>query len=409
MRADGRDGLGPIPTGRGGANQAFSDNAEMILDNPASMVNVTEGRGLIELGVATATTTGQYSNSFGADVNAKVRPAPGPVLGITRKTPDGQWAFGIGLFAPDSFGADFGEVDTAVFGPSPMSSRGDSVKLVPAVAYRATDRLALGASLGIGLSYASFNGPQFLQTGPLSGMPILIDARGTGVAPVGAIGMQYQLTDDTRIGATYTTQSNFWLRGATNATFVDGFPIESRFDSKMRLRWPGNLAFGIKHDLSPRRRIATDLVWTNWSRAFSNFNLILSDPSNPAVHTLLNSFGGSLPIHQDLPLNWSNTVTFRFGFETDLGDSNVLRLGYDYQPNPSPNPTFNPYFGGGMQQAFSLGLSHKLRHTTLNAAYQYAFGPARYVGDSTLVGGEFTASTYQADAHYATMSLSIPY
>src|SRR5690606_10450962 len=76
-----RDGLGPIPTGRGGVNQAFSDNAEMIVDNPSSMVNV-EGDGLIEIGVATAIATSNYADAYGNDVNSKVRPLPGPVLGI---------------------------------------------------------------------------------------------------------------------------------------------------------------------------------------------------------------------------------------------------------------------------------------------------------------------------------------
>ncbi len=409
IRADGRDGLGPIPTGRGGVNQAFSDNAEMILDNPASMVNVVEGRGLIELGVATGISTGDYTDSFGNDVNAKVRPEPGPVLGITKKTPDGQWAFGIGLFAPNSFGASYGELENPIFGPSLMRSKGTLVKLQPAMAYRATDRLALGLSVGVGLSYASFDGPQFLQSGPLAGMPVLLDAEGTGVAPIGAVGMQYQLTDDTRIGATYTAQSNFWLRGATNATFFDGSFVESRFHSKIHLRWPRNVACGIKHDLCPHRRIAADVVWTDWSAAYRNVNLVMYDPSNPAIQSLLAAAGGSLPVKQDLPLRWTDTVTFRLGYETDLDDHHVLRCGYDYQPNPSPNATFNPYFGGGLQHVFSMGFSRKLRHTILNAAYQYAFGPTRHVGTSALVGGQFDNSTHQADAHYATMSLSIPY
>jgi long-subunit fatty acid transport protein len=411
MRADGRDGLGPIPTGRGGVNQAFSDNAEMILDNPASMVNV-KGDGLCELGVATTITTSNYSDSYGNDVNSKVRPQPGPVLGITKKTPDGQWAFGVGLFAPSAFGTSYGQLNNPTFGPNVMSSRGDLVKLLPAMAYRATDRLALGFSLGVGLSYASLDGPQFLQSGPLAGVPVLLDSQGTGVAPIGALGMQYQLTDKTRIGATYTAQSNFWLRGATNATFFDGSLVESRFHSKIHLRWPRTLAFGVKHDLCPHRRIAADLVWTDWASAFSDVNLVMYDPSNPAIQALLAGAGGSLPIKQKLPLRWTDTVTFRLGYETDLSEVDVLRCGYDYDPNPSPNATFNPYFGGGRQHVFSLGFSHKLQRAQraiFNAAYQYAFGPTRHVGASALVGGQFDNSTYQADAHYATMSLSIPY
>jgi long-subunit fatty acid transport protein len=188
--------------------------------------------------------------------------------------------------------------------------------------------------------------------------------------------------------------------------------VESRFHSKIHLRWPRTLAFGVKHDLCPHRRIAADLVWTDWASAFSEVNLVMYDPSNPAIQALLAGAGGSLPIKQKLPLRWTDTVTFRLGYETDLSEVDVLRCGYDYDPNPSPNATFDPYFGGGRQHVFSLGFSHKLQRAQraiFNAAYQYAFGPTRHVGASALVGGQFDNSTYQADAHYATMSLSIPY
>ncbi len=403
-----RDGLGPIPTGRGGANQAFADNAEMILDNPASMVNV-DGDGLIELGVATAISTSHYSDSYGNDVNAKVRPQPGPVLGITRKTPSGQWAFGVGLFAPSAFGASYGALNNPTFGPSLSSSKGALVKLVPAMAYRATDRLALGLSLGVGLSYAAFNGPAFLQSGSLAGTPALLDTRGTGVAPVGAFGMQYKLTENTRIGATYTSQSTFWMHGATNATLFDGSFIASRFDSKIHLRWPRSVAIGIKHDLCPHRRIAVDMVWTDWAHAFSDINLVLYDPSNPAIRAALATAGGSLPVNQDVPLRWTDTVAFRLGYEADLSDVDVLRLGYDYQPSPAPDSTFNPFLGGVRQHVFSIGFSRKLRRVIFNAAYQYSHGHPRHVGTSSLIGGQFNGSTYRANAHFATMSLSIPY
>lgn len=402
------NGLGPIPTGRGGVNQSWADNAEMILDNPASMVNV-DGQGLIELGVATGIPTSNFSDAFGNSVNAKVRPQPGPVLGITRKTRDGNWAFGFGVFEPSGFGASYGALNNPVFGSSLLSSHATLIKIIPAVAYRATDRLAVGASLGVGLSYAAFNGPQFMQSGPLVGVPVLLDARGTGVTPVWAVGMQYRLTDKTRMGATYTAQSSFWLRGATNATFFDGSFIDSRFDSKIRLRWPRSVAVGIRHDFCPHRRIAADVVWTDWANAFSDINLVLYDPSNPAIQALLAAAGGSLPVNQNMPLRWTNTVTFRLGYEGDLSDVDVLRLGYDYHSSPSPDSTFNPYVTDTLQHVFSIGFSRKLRRTIFNVAYQYSFGPTRRIDTSALVGGQFNGSTFRADTHFATMSFSIPY
>ncbi len=119
--------------------------------------------------------------------------------------------------------------------------------------------------------------------------------------------------------------------------------------------------------------------------------------------------GGSLPVNQNLPLRWKDTVSFRIGYETDLSDTNVLRLGYDYHPSPTPDSTFNPYLNAVRQHVFSIGFSHKLRRAIFNAAYQYVYSPTRNVDTSALAGGQFDDSTFRTASQYATMSLSIPY
>lgn len=408
--ADGliRNGVGPISTGRGGTNQAFADNAVIILDNPAAMVNVA-GCGLAEAGVDTVITTADYSDSFGNDVSAKIRPLPVPVLGIIKKSYDERWAVGLGAFAPAGFGVSFGVVENPATGPSLMRSLGAMGKLLGAVAHRPTDRLAVGLSVGIGFSYASLDGPTILQSGGLAGVPAILDVEGTGVAPVGSVGMQYQLTPNTVIGATYTEQSNFWLHGATNATLFPGFLVESRFNSKLRISWPRSVAVGIKHDLCPHRRISADVIWFDWAHAFTQIDLVLYDPSNPAIAAILAGAGESLPMTQAFPMRWTNTVSMRLGYETDVTDLDTLRCGYVYHSSPSPDSTLNPYFDGVLKHAFSIGYSRKARRVIVNAAYQYNFGPTRHVGTSGLIGGQFDNSTFRADAHFAMLSLLLPF
>lgn len=408
--ADGlmRDGVGPISTGRGGTNQGFADNSAIILDNPAAMVNV-DSCGLAELGVDTVITTTNYSDSFGNDVNGKVRPLPAPVIGMIKKSCDGRWALGFGAFAPAGFGASSGVLANPLTGPALLRSMGAMGKLLPAVAYRATDRLSVGLSVGIGFSYASLDGPVILQSGGLAGVPAILDVEGTGVAPCGSVGLQYQLTPDTVIGATYTEQTNFWLHGGTNATILPGFVVESHFDSKVHLRWPRSVALGIKHDLCEHRRIAADVLWYDWSHAFSDIELVLYNPSNPAIPVILAGAGESLPVHQAFPLRWTDTVSMRLGYETDVTDIDTLRFGYVYHASPSPDSTLNPYFDGVLQHAFSLGYSRKAGRAIVNAAYQYTYGPTRHVDTSALVGGQFNDTTYSAQAHFAMLSLLFPF
>ena len=399
-QADGLilDGVGPISGGRGGTNQGFSDNAAIILDNPAGMMNVA-GEGLAELGIDTVTPVVNYSDPYN-DVQSKVRPLPLPNLGYIRKSANGQWAWGIGAFVPAGFGASYGVMNEPNTGANLLRSQGGMAKLLPALSFRATERLSLGIAVGIGFSYASFEGPLYLQSPPLAGVPAILDMEGTGVAPVGSVGMQYKLTEKTTIGATYTEQSNFWLHGSTNATLLPGFLIESRFNSKFKLKWPRSVAVGIKHDICPHRRVSADVIWYDWAHAFNNIELAFYDASNPFLPGQVN---------QTLPLNWTNSVSMRLGYETDVTDVDTFRFGYVYHSSPSPDSTLNPYLDGILEHGFSLGYSRKFSRATLNAGYQYYFGDTRHVDTSGLIGGQFNDSTMKAEAHIAMLSLLVPF
>ena len=407
--ADGlvRDGLGPISTGRGGTNQAFADTAVIILDNPGALVNVA-GNGLAEAGVDTVVTVVDYSNPFN-DVNSKIRPLPMPVLGYVHKSEDGRWAWGVGAFAPAGFGASYGVLDNPVLGPNLYRSIGGMAKILPALSYRVNDRLSIGGSVGIAFSHVELDGPFFMQSPPLTGLPAILDLQGTGVAPTGSVGMQYQLTERTVLGASYTEQTNFNLRGHVQAVLLPGFPLSSDFDTKIHMKWPRSVAVGLKHELCPHRRISADVIWYDWAHAFDQINLQLSNPSNPIVAAILAGAGGSLPVNDVFPLNWTNTVSMRLGYEWLPNDRDTWRTGYVYHGSPVPDSTLNPYLDGVLNHAFSLGYSRNLGRAVFNAAYQYNFGKNRHVDDSIIVGGDFDNTSLNAQAHFAMLSLLCPF
>lgn len=405
--ADGlvRDGIGPISTGRGGTNQGFADNAAIILDNPGAMVNV-DGEGLAELGADTVISSVQYSDPFN-DVQSRTRPLPMPVLGFVQKSEDGQWAWGIGAFAPAGFGAAYGNLNNPLLGTNNYRSIGGLAKILPGISYGVTDRLAIGITVGIAFSDAELRGPLFFQQPPLQGLPAITSLHGSGVAPTGSVGMQYQLAEDVMLGATYTEQTNFDLHGGSDAGLLLGPPfgvISSHFDSKFRLKWPRSVAVGLKYDLCPHRRFSADVIWYDWAHAFDQINFQFSNPTNPIVGAL-----APLPIKDVLPLNWVDSVSLRLGYEWETSERDTCRVGYAYHHSPSPNSTLNPYVDGVLEHAFSVGFSRKLDRAVFNAAYQYSFGPQRDVTNSALVGGLFDNTTLAAQAHFAMFSLLFPF
>jgi long-chain fatty acid transport protein len=330
-----------------------------------------------------------------------------PVIGYINKSEDEQWAWGLGVFAPAGFGASYGEVTSPVLGPSLYRSIGGLAKILPGASYRINDRLSVGMTVGIGITDIGLRGPWVMQSGPLTGVPANMVLTGFGVTPTGSVGFQYQFTEDTMLGLTYTEQSNMKLHGGANASIPlgGGLELSSHFDAITRICWPRSVAFGMKHDLCEHRRISADVIWYDWAHAFDEVSLTLTNPTNPAVPIIL----GTSKITDHLPLDWRNSISMRLGYEFETSEISTWRAGYAYHGAPPPDSTLNPYLDGILRHAFSLGYTRKLPRADLNLAYQYTFGPTQFVTDSSLVGGDFDNSSLNAQAHFAMISLLFPF
>ena len=403
--ADGlvRDGVGPISTGRGGTNIAHSDNGAILLDNPAGMVN-TSVHGFGEIGIDAVLCDLDYSDPENPDVEGQTRLYPSPEVAYVRKSCDGCWAFGIGVFAPAGFGANY-DMTNPITGPSLYKSFGMLAKVLPGVAVKVTDRLSVGATLGVGYSHVELEGPFFLQTGALMGAPTNFDLLTNGVTAVGSVGLQYQLSNRTTLGVCYTEESNFELDGTARADVygLAPFPISSAFDAKMNIAWPRSLGVGVKHDVTACHRVSADVIWYDWSNAFDRLDITLTNPSFPM-------FAMAFPtIRDSFPLGWDDTVSVRLGYEWEANACDIWRLGYVYHDSPVSDATLAPYVDGVLEHAFSVGYSRRCSGYVLNLAYQYSFSPERTVGDSAIVGDDFSNSTFEAKAHWFGVSVVKPF
>lgn len=393
--ADGviRDGLGAISSGRGGANIAHSDNGEILLDNPAAMVNV-QGRRLFELSADLLMTDIRYRQPPEDDAFALFRPSGLPQLSLIRTSPGGRGAVGLGLFAPAGFTAEF-DLINPIMGEQRYRSLGALVKILPGAAYRLTDRLSVGGTLGVAATHIELEGPLFLQTGLLRGAHSLLDLQATGAALCWSAGLQYQLGERTVLGATYSSESRFHLDGKVTAD-VFGLapdPLHSDFDARVDLTWPRSVGLGIKHSLCPHRRVSADVIWYDWPHAFDTLGLRLANPTNG----MFAPFG---PISDQFPLHWRDSVSLRAGYEYFFRPGRVLRAGYVYHPNQIPEGTLTPYIPAILEHAFSIGYGRRLGNWSVDLAYQFSFGPDQHVTTSDFVGGDFENSQIEARAHW---------
>ncbi|MBN2577673.1 MAG: outer membrane protein transport protein [Pirellulales bacterium] len=392
------NGLSPRSIGRGGTNLGFSDNGAILCDNPAAMVNI-DGQRMIDLGVDMILTDLDYSNPRNAG-ESFINLCPLPQVALLRKSADGNWAYGVGLFVPAGFSGNYSLVSTVpVSGPQQYRSFGMLAKILPGVAYRATDRLSIGATLGVGFNHVELKGPYYIQGSSIfHGVPTLMGVRENGATLIWSAGLQYLLTDATTLGLAYQSESRFKMSGDASVTIPS--LMSSDFDAGMDITWPQTLGLGVRHELCPHRIISADVIWTRWSTAFNNFNLRLTNPSNPFFPAALN---------EQVPLHWSDGLSVRLGYERVLTGGQILRLGYCHCNNPIPKETLTPYIQGIAEHAFSAGYGFLYRRWNVDLAYMYSFSPEITVGASDFIGGDFDGGVHQAQAHCLSLSLMRQY
>lgn len=398
--ADGviRDGIGAVSTGRGGVNIGFADTGQMILENPAAIVNMPSMR-LREFGFDLLFSDLDYTDTDNPRTSAANNPFPMGQLSVAFKNPNSDLGIGFGIFPQAGFASEYD-----INGPVPISglqnykSVGALVRFLPAISYRITERLSIGANLGVAVNHMELEGPYFLQgPNPFVGTPTRFDFQGTGASLSWAAGLQYLLTPRTTIGANYQSQTNFNLNGNT---FVEIPGLgSSRFDSELDISWPQSLGLGLKHQLNPITRVGVDVVWFDWSRAFDQFDMTLQDPENPVFAAVIGN-----RLEEQFPLRWRDTISVKLGVERDLARGSVLRAGYVYHRNPIPEETLTPFIQTTLEHAFSFGYGWQTPTGEIDLAYQYSFSDEQSVGTSDFVGGDFDNATHNTRAHWLSIS-----
>ena len=390
LLADGvmLNGISPRSLSRGGTNIGHWDNGAILHDNPAAMANI-EPDGLVELGVIGLFCEFDYSDPDNPLGVSSAAFTPLPQVSYVRRTPDGVWAWGVGVFSEAGFMEKYFMQGPPPFGGTQKyESFGALAKVLPGISGRLTENLTVGGTFGVGISHVEFEGPYTLNGPTLPGVPTLMDVRGTGAAPVWSVGLQYLLTEQTTIGVTYLSASQFKLNGTTLVT-LPGPPGFTSYDSDLHITWPESLGVGVRHQLDPFQAISADVIWFGWSSAFDQIELVLQNPTNPFFP----------PLVENIPLDWQDSVSVRLGYEQDLDIGGTLRLGYVYHRNPIPDGTLTPFIQATLQHAVSVGYGWVAGDWEIDAGYMYLFGPTQTVGVSQLAGGDFSGSTHDAEIH----------
>lgn len=393
-RADGflRDGMGPIPAGRGATNVAHDDNGSVLLDNPSALASIAPPA-LADLHL------GQYLLSFQyADAENRRAAGAGSLLPIAdaallfRSATNERLAYGVGVFVPAGFGADYDLAAAPAFGAGKHAYRSFAAfaKVVGGAGYRVTDRLRIGAHVGLAGAFVQLRLPYWVQSGQLAGTPIRVRIQGTGLAPAWALGAQYQVADGTVLGASYTAASDFAAGIGGRARVALGGEARDAYDATIALGLPRAVALGVRHDVGASGRVSAEATWRNWSAAFDRVRFDLTHG------------GGALGVREvgdEVALGWRDTFVLGLGYELLAPPAFAARAGYTYHPSPAPSATLTPVIPVTLEHVVAAGLGWRRDELQLDLSYQYTFGPTRQVAASRLVGGDFADSRLTVRGH----------
>ena len=276
----------------------------------------------------------------GQDVNNIVHAAISPNGTISHQLND-EVTLGLALNVP------FGMI-TKYDGEWKGSDHGITSKVIsatttPMVAWKATDKLSVGAGLPIQyvkarLSNTSSFGGQKLATSTLEGDTVDVGYQ---------LGAMYEFDENTRIGIGYRSEINHKLKGdvsseltAAGAGLLD--PAKLNQDISARLDTPAMFSVGAYHRINDKWEVMAEYQRVFWN-SFDSLDI----------------YGRDIPgLISSTPENWRDTNFYAIGVSYQLDHQWKLRLGFAYDESAVKTADRTPRIPDSDRYWYSMGLNY---------------------------------------------------
>jgi len=357
-------------TARGEAFAATADNASAIYYNPAG-IGMLPGHNS-RVGVYGISMNVDYDSPTGGSSQTDNSLVPIPHLFYSYGFDTLPIAVGIGVYSPYGLKNEWPE-DTG-FRSIALKSELTTATVNPVIAWRILPNLSIGA--GPTITYSEIE----LQNG-LSPYPgnDLTDLDGHGTEVGFNLGILWQPIEQLSFGAAYRSKTGMDYDGTTTVSAASPYPFVMKMDNEASLTLPQSVVVGVSYRPTPKWNIEFDVDWTDWDQ----INTIYVDQAMPA----------------SLKLDMESSRYYELGVTRYLGDNWQVSAGYIFNENSVPSKTYNPLISDQDRHFGCLGLGYKWSHFTIDAAYQFGFGPSR-----TVTGSPVSSAGQSADGKYEYIS-----
>lgn len=344
----------------GGADVAVSRDAFAANNNPAGLTQI-DGQ-MAEFQNAIWESRYRHTDSFGNYRKGLANSIGSYVNGAyARRFDNSPYAAGVAFVVQGGQGAAYRGLNNQFGGRDDATALFTIIKVAPAFAWKASEQLSLGATLGI--NYLSATQELFPNTSapPSAGLPQGFSGiRFKGASGINfnyKLGLQYRPAPTVSIGVTYGTQTSVPLKdGTLRINFSDpsfgGLGVVRYDNAKLTgMRLPEELALGIAFRPTDRMLISVQDKWYNWSQALNKLTLTATDPRNPgAPPTLI------IPS----ALDFYDQHVVAIGMAYDYDADNILLAGVNHGSRPTTDANLLPEFAPIQARHYTFGIRHRI-------------------------------------------------
>ena len=389
-----------------------SDALGALTTNPAGLTYLSSPT--LDLSMSAEFARGSFSNSV--NNNAPMTTSPGVIPYGAFGMPIGKSRFTVGLgFAPDLASvSDWRYIDApgtggATYGMQENKSAILAGRAMVGLSYAFSHKFSVGLTAGADYNANTLQAPYIFQSQPqLAGYKTLLDLHTYGTGWNMSVGAMIEPTKHLEFGVAWKSHTVIVTNGLAsgNAYAQFGLPAGSAatafaYNASVKNILPQSVNGSVAWHVNPRWTLAFQTDWVNWSNAFVNLPVTLTNGNN----TTINGAVGSTTLIDGVPLNWKDQYSFHGGVERNLWENASVRLGYAYGNNPVPSGTLTPLTAAIMTNQLSGGFAYHMGRSRFDVAYTFDPTSQAQVGQSNLLAGEYNNSTVRV----GLQSLSLGY
>lgn len=278
-----------------------------------------------------------------------------------------QFSLGLNIGSPFGLQTDYGDR-----GPVSYSASASEVTVVmfnPSLAFKINNKWSIGAGAIAQSFSATLNSELNFFPGIFADTAFKNTVDGWGYG--WNAGVLYQMTEQTRLGASFISQVTHHADGSSE---LEGgiIPTFQSRDAYTNITLPATAIFSVYHTLNPQWAIMGSAIYTHWD---SIDQIVLHNAALPTL--TLTSAGpqfGTTTGTAILPQAFDNTWRVSFGVDYQITPQWRLRAGAGYDQTPTNNTDRTLRLPDGDRVIASAGAQYKINEQVrLDAGYSHYF------------------------------------